>query len=155
MILFHIYLFLLAVFLIYLIFVTGKKIPIKTFFASTTLLLVFIAAGLIAYGTHEIEEYLVKSEFVEQKQISRVWNILNPIDEDASNCENMSFYFFNKEKGKCYHILHDKGRVGEFLKGFFGYNSNPNYLEFFLWLSFLIFGIKKWINFYYIAPPKK
>ena len=62
---------------------------------------------------------------------------------------------FNAEKGKYYHIFHDKGKVGDFLKGFFGYNSNPNYIEFFLWLFFLIFGLKKWANFYYLAPPKK
>ena len=193
--------FLFAVFIIYLIFVTGKKIPIKTFFASTTLLLVFIAAGLIAYGTHEIEEYIVesrvteinnewkeweeessiylsnedqkKSEIIASKiafskskgyiynkdkdafssdcQIARVWDILKPKTEDLGN----SFYTFNEDKGKYYHILHDKGKVGDFLKGFFGYNSNPNYIEFILWLFFLIFGIKKWADFYYIAHPKK
>ena len=51
----------MAIIIIYLIFALGKKIPLKQFFASTTLLLVFIAAGLIAYGTHEVEEYLVDS----------------------------------------------------------------------------------------------
>ena len=190
-----------AVIMIYLIFALGKKVPIRKFFASTTLLLVFIAAGLIAYGTHEIEEYIVesrvteisneweeweenssiylsnedqkKSEIIASKiafskskgyiynkdkdvfssdyQIARVWDILKPKTENPGN----SFYTFNEDKGKYYHILHDKGKIGDFLKGFFGYNSNPNYIEFFLWLFFLIFGIKKWADFYYIAPPKK
>ena len=192
---------ILAFFMIYLIFALGKKIPIRKFFASTTLLLVFIAAGLIAYGTHEVEEYIVKSrvteikkewekwepnssvflsnekeykleiidsqiEFSESKgyvynqdkgvfnsdyHIARVWDILEPKNEDPAS----SFYTFDKDKGKYYHIFHDKGKVGDFLKGFFGYNSNPNYVEFFLWLFFLIFGIKKWADFYYLAPPKK
>ena len=75
---------------------------------------------------------------------------MKPKTEDPGN----SFYTFNEDKGKYYHILHDKGKIGDFLKGFFGYNSNPNYIEFFLWLFFLIFGIKKWADFYYIAPPK-
>ena len=47
---------IVAIIIIYFIFALGKKIPLKQFFASTTLLLVFIAAGLIAYGTHEVEE---------------------------------------------------------------------------------------------------
>ncbi len=153
--------FLLAVFLIYLIFVTGKKIPIRTFFASTTLLLVFIAAGLIAYGTHEVETYLYKSNYIEKENIPRVWDVLKPIDGNSPNCTELLYTYatVNDENGNerkvCYHLFYEKGRIGEFLKGFFGYNSNPNYVEFCLWLFFLIFGIKKWADFYYIAPPKK
>ena len=142
---------IVAIIVIYLIFALGKKVPIKQFFASTTLLLVFIAAGLIAYGTHEVEEYLVDSGKIKEENINRVWDVLEPKTEDPSS----SFYTFNEEKGKYYHIFHDKGKVGDFLKGFFGYNSNPNYVEFFLWLFFLIFGLKKWADFYYLAPPKK
>ena len=142
---------IVAIIIIYLIFALGKKVPIKQFFASTTLLLVFIAAGLIAYGTHEVEEYLVDSGQIKEENINRVWDVLEPKTEDPSS----SFYTFNEEKGKYYHIFHDKGKVGDFLKGFFGYNSNPNYVEFFLWLFFLIFGLKKWADFYYLAPPKK
>ena len=141
----------LAVVIIYLIFALGKKIPIRQFFASTTLLLVFIAAGLVAYGTHEVEEYLVDSGQIKEENISRVWDILEPQKIDPSS----SLYIFNEEKGKYYHVFHDKGKIGDFLKGFFGYNSNPNYVEFFLWLFFLLFGIKKWAYFYYLGPPKK
>jgi len=225
---------ILAVVIIYLIFALGKKIPIRQFFAYTTLLLVFIAAGLIAYGTHEIEEYIVDSriakinkeweewdlnssmylskikekkpdninemtqdevrnfydslieyqQMIESKidfskskgypynkdknlfssdyQIARVWNILSPISQDETLNKELNGYTLkikNYENGykesKFYHHFHDKGKVGDFLKGFFGYNSNPNYVEFFLWLFFLIFGIKKWADFYYLAPPKK
>ncbi len=142
---------IVAIVVIYLIFALGKKVPIKQFFASTTLLLVFIAAGLIAYGTHEVEEYLVDSGQIKEENINRVWDVLEPKTEEPSS----SLYTFNEEKGKYYHILHDKGKVGDFLKGFFGYNSNPNYVEFFLWLFFLLFGLKKWADFYYLAPPKK
>jgi len=142
---------IVAIVVIYLIFALGKKVPIKQFFASTTLLLVFIAAGLIAYGTHEVEEYLVDSGQIKEENINRVWDVLEPKTDEPSS----SLYIFNEEKGKYYHILHDKGKVGDFLKGFFGYNSNPNYVEFFLWLFFLLFGLKKWADFYYLAPPKK
>ena len=48
----------LAILIGYLIVVQGKKIDIRPFFKYTTLLLVFLASGMIAYGTHEVESYL-------------------------------------------------------------------------------------------------
>ena len=72
---------ILAVIIIYFIFALGKKIPIRRFFASTTLFLVFIAAGLVAYGTHEVEEYLVDSGKIQEENIARVWDILKPVDQ--------------------------------------------------------------------------
>ena len=47
------------------------------------------------------------------------------------------------------HVLHDKGRVGVFLKGFLGYNSNPNWVEFIAWFISLIFGLSLWRKFYF------
>ena len=38
------------------------------------------------------------------------------------------------------------------MKGFFGYNSNPNYLEFFMVILFNF--LKKWADFYYIGSLK-
>jgi len=58
------------------------------------------------------------------------------------------FYNFLEKKGKYIHILHDKGSVGVFLKGFFGYNSNPNWIELFAWLVTLGFGLRIWRRFY-------
>ena len=46
-------------------------------------------------------------------------------------------------------IRGDKGYVGEFAKGFFGYNSNPNLPELLLWMLSLFLGIKMWRSFYY------
>jgi len=51
----------LAILLGYLVVVQGKRINLKRFFQGTTLLLVFLASGMVAYGTHEVESYLVKS----------------------------------------------------------------------------------------------
>jgi high-affinity Fe2+/Pb2+ permease len=44
--------------------------------------------------------------------------------------------------------MHDSGSVGAFLKGFFGYNSNPNYVELFAWLASLLLGLTFWRRFY-------
>mgnify|MGYP001483919512 FL=1 len=126
----------LAILIGYLIVTQGRKIDLRGVFKYTTLLLVFLSAGMIAYGTHEAEEYLVKSEQIEKSEIYRVWDILEPTQ--------------SAETGKTiYHPLHDKGSVGLFLKGFFGYNSNPNIPEVILWFMAMLFGLNLWRRFYY------
>ena len=126
----------LAILIGYLIVRQGRKIDLRGVFKYTTLLLVFLSAGMIAYGTHEAEEYLVKSEQIEKLEIYRVWDILEPTQ--------------SAETGKTiYHPLHDKGSVGLFLKGFFGYNSNPNIPEVILWFMAMLFGLNMWRRFYY------
>ena len=126
----------LAILIGYLIVTQGRKIDLRGVFKYTTLLLVFLSAGMIAYGTHEAEEYLVKSQQLEKSEIYRVWDILEPTQ--------------SAETGKTiYHPLHDKGSVGLFLKGFFGYNSNPNILEVVLWFMAMLFGLNMWRRFYY------
>ena len=126
----------LAILIGYLIVTQGRKIDLRGVFKYTTLLLVFLSAGMIAYGTHEAEEYLVKSEQIEKSDIYRVWDILEPTQ--------------SAETGKTiYHPLHDKGSIGLFLKGFFGYNSNPNIPEVILWFMAMLFGLNMWRRFYY------
>ena len=125
----------LAILIGYLIVLQGRKINLRYVFKYTTLLLVFLSAGMVAYGTHEVEEYLVKSEQIEKTEIYRPWDILKPeINDQGQNI---------------YHPLHDKGSVGVFLKGFFGYNSNPNVPEVILWVCALFFGLNMWRRFYF------
>jgi len=126
----------LAILIGYLIVAQGRKVDLKSVFKYTTLLLVFLSAGMIAYGTHEAEEYLVKSGQIEKSEIYRVWNVLEPTEVTLG-------------AGKTSHILHDKGTIGVFLKGFFGYNSNPNIIEVILWFLALMFGLNMWRRFYY------
>jgi len=111
----------LAILIGYLIVSQGRKINLKSVFKYTTLLLVFLSAGMIAYGTHEAEEYLVKSNQMDKSEIYRVWDILEPTKSAETGTT-------------IYHPLHDKGSIGLFLKGFFGYNSNPNTLEVINWV---------------------
>lgn len=125
----------LAILIGYLIVSQGRKINLQSIFKYTTLLLVFLSAGMIAYGTHEAEEYLVKSEQMDKSEIYRVWDILETTK--------------SPETGKTlYHPFHDKGSIGSFLKGFFGYNSNPNTLEVILWFFAMLFGLNMWRRFY-------
>jgi len=141
----------LAVLIGYMIVRQGRKVDIRNIFKYSTLLLVFLASGMIAYGTHEMEEYIVKSEIIEDfdsKDIYRPWNILEPKESLSDN--NLTFMYTYNDSSKRYtHLLHDKGSIGVFLKGFFGYNSNPNLPELLLWMLSLFLGIKMWRSFYY------
>ena len=144
-----------ALFLVYLLVIQGRRFNIREFFKYTTLLLVFLASGMIAYGTHEVESYLVKSDNLQivglenKKDIPRPWNILVPKDE-LNDLDNSIFYSYDlKGKGKFTHVMHDSGSIGAFFKGFFGYNSNPNYVELYAWIISLVIGLFFWRRFYY------
>ena len=157
---------ILAILLGYLVVVQGRKVDLTYIIRVTTLLLGFFASGMGAYGTHEAEEFLVKGDHLDwvgledkeledgstikaKDQIKRVWNVHIPKKALEKN-DNVIFYSFNLHgKEKYSHWLHDKGRVGVFLKGFFGYNSNPNWVELTLWFFSLIFGLSLWRKFYF------
>jgi high-affinity iron transporter len=142
---------ILAILIGYLIVIQGRKVDIRNIFKYSTLLLVFLASGMIAYATHEVEEYIVKSEIIEDfnsDDIYRPWDILQPKDS-LSESDTTFMYTYDGSKGKYVHLFHDKGSIGVFLKGFFGYNSNPNLPELVLWLLSLFFGLRMWRGFYY------
>ena len=95
----------------YLIFVQGRKVPLKTFFNVSSILLIFVAGGMFAYGIHELESAGLITDY------GRVWDINPSKLEDGS-----------------YPILHDKGLVGGLFKGLFGYNGNPSLIELISWI---------------------
>ncbi len=68
--------FLLAVFIVGLIFILGKRVPLKPFFQSTSLFLLLVAAGLLAYGIHEFQEIGLIPE-----GYAPVWNINHILNE--------------------------------------------------------------------------
>jgi high-affinity iron transporter len=145
----------LALLIGYGIVIQGRKINLRLFFQGTTFMLAIFASGMIAFGTHEVEEFIVKGDHLkwvglqDERQITRAWDILKPTSELKEGA-NPNFYTYNLNNKNMYiHIFHDKGRVGIFLKGFIGYNSNPNWLELILWILSLIFGITMWRRFYF------
>ena len=99
----------------YLIFVQGKRLPLKTFFNVSSVLLIFVAAGMLAYGVHELESAGVIPNY------GRVWDINPPKLPDGS-----------------YPMLHDKGMIGGLFKGLFGYNGDPSAIELLTWLTAVI-----------------
>ena len=157
---------ILAIILGYMVVVQGRKVDLTKFFRVTTLLLAIFASGMVAYGTHEAEEFLVKGEHLNwvgledktledgsillaKDQISRVWNVQKPKSALEEGDIGMLYSYNIHGKEKYSHLLHDKGRIGVFLKGFIGWNSNPNWAEFILWFLSLIFGLSLWRKFYF------
>jgi high-affinity iron transporter len=145
----------LAVAIGYAIVVQGRRVQLKSFFRATSLLLVVFASGMMTYGTHEIEEFFVKGDHLSvvglesKEDIARPYSILKPKAE-LSASDNPAFYSYNLNgKEKYTHLLHDKGHIGVFLKGFLGYNSNPNWIELFVWILSLAFGLRLWRKFYF------
>ena len=130
-----------------LIVAKGQQIELRKLFQMTTLGLVIIASGMIAYGTHEMEEYFVKSGRIDKTEISRPWSILEP-KSDLKDTDWAFLYSYNDKKNLYIHFLHDKGSLGVFLKGFIGYNSNPNVIELFAWVVSIVFGLRVWKNAY-------
>ena len=60
------------------IFVGGRQVPLKTLFRSTGVLLLLIAAGMLAYGIHELQEL----GWIPMG-ISPIWNINHLLNEKA------------------------------------------------------------------------
>lgn len=127
--------------------IQGKRWGIKRFFKATTLCLVLFASGMMAYGTHEIEEYLVDTQFVSETSITRPWVILRPKSSLKENDKSI-LYRYNVQHNQYIHVFHDKGSFGIFLKGFFGYNSNPNQIELIVWILSMGFGLTLWRRAY-------
>jgi high-affinity iron transporter len=83
------------------------RISLRSFFKYTSAFLILVAAGMVAYGIHELQEAgLLLIGPIE------VWNINPPVLPDGS-----------------YPLFHDKGLIGGLLKAMFGYNGNPSFLE--------------------------
>jgi high-affinity iron transporter len=83
------------------------RISLRSFFRWTSAFLILVAAGMVAYGIHELQEAgLLLIGPIE------VWNINPPVLPDGS-----------------YPLLHENGLIGGLLKAMFGYNGNPSFLE--------------------------
>ena len=98
---------LVALMIGYTIFIQGKKVPLKKFFNVTSILLIFVCAGLVAYGVHEFEEAFYTKD--EMKKME-VWNV---------NEQGPIFGFNIDDNGIPKPLLSDKGAVGQLFKGFF------------------------------------
>jgi len=111
-----------AIVLGYAIFVGSMKINLKRFFNMTGILLILFAAGLVAYGVHELQEAKIIPTWVEH-----LWDINPSVNPDGT-----------------YPLLHENGYGGSILKGLFGYNGNPSLLEVLSYVTYLGFVLILW-----------
>lgn len=83
------------------------KISMRSLFKWTSIFLILFAAGMVAYGIHELQDggLLLIGPL-------EVWNINPPLLPDGG-----------------YPLLHENGAIGSIAKALFGYNGNPSALE--------------------------
>jgi len=95
------------------------KISTQSLFKWTSVFLILFAAGMIAYGIHELQEaglLLIGP--------AEVWNINPPQLPDGS-----------------YPLLHENGAIGALAKALFGYNGNPSALEVVAYVAYLAIAL--------------
>ncbi len=105
-----------AIIIGYLVFIGSKKINIKRLFNISSVLLILFAAGLVSHGVHEFEEAKLLNGI-----ITPLFDINPAVNPNGS-----------------YPALHEKGIIGSFLKGLFGYNGNPSLLEVIVYIAYLV-----------------
>ena len=105
---------------------------------------------MLTYGVHELESGGVIPYVGGDTKIQE-----NSITATRINGDTKIFDIDNKKKAKkwasriwdvnpaknddgSYPVLHDKGAIGGLLKGFFGYNGDPSFIEFITWLLSMI-----------------
>ena len=137
----------------FLIFVQGRKVPLKTFFNVTSILLIFVAAGMFTYGVHELESAKVipyyGGDVVESENSitatrtngdSKVYNITDSSDRQkvVSSAKKWASRIWDvnpqKNQDGSYPVFHDKGAIGGLMKGLFGYNGDPSLIELIAWI---------------------
>ena len=148
----------------YAIFIQGVKFPLKQFFNITSVLLIFVAAGMLTYGVHELESggvipyYGGKTEIKEDVILatrangdSKTFNYSIENEKKAKKWASR-IWDINPQKNSdgSYPILHDKGAIGGLIKGFFGYNGDPSLIEFVTWILSII-----GLNFLYQKVGKR
>jgi high-affinity iron transporter len=96
------------------------RLNIRRFFKYTSVLLLIFAAGLVAYGVHELNEAGIIPPIIEH-----LWDINPPQNPDGS-----------------YPLLHEKGAIGSVLKSLLGYNGDPSLSEVLAYLAYwLVVGL--------------
>ena len=138
----------------YMIFIQGKKVPLKTFFNVSSFVLIFVAAGMLTYGVHELESakvipYYGGTVSVQEGQVvatrvsgdSKIFLLNENLDrtKTISSAEKWASRVWDvnppKRSDGTYPVFHDKGAIGGLFKGLFGYNGDPGWVELLVWFS--------------------
>lgn len=137
----------------FMIFVQGRKVPLKTFFNVTSVILIFVAAGMFTYGVHELESAKVIPYYggkVVNNETSLTATRMNgdtkifsiepgkDIEKISSKAEKWASRVWDLNPSQnidgTYPVFHDKGAIGGLMKGLFGYNGDPSIIELIAWV---------------------
>lgn len=130
-----------------LIFIYGRRIPLRPFFNATSILLLLIAAGMAAYATHELLELLEdRAAWAHELAERKAWNLFAPLTTPP--VENQWLYVAHE--GKYYPPLHHKGWIGALLHVLTGWRANMTWIELLVWIG--TFGGGFWL-WYKASPP--
>ena len=108
----------------YMIFVVGMNINLRKFFYFTSILLVFLAAGLIGYGIHELIEY-----------------------QGGAQIGWFGEYAYNLNIPKD-HLLHHKGPIGSVFAVMFGYTVKAEWGRVIFHMAYLVIFLPLVLWFY-------
>ncbi len=119
-----------ALVIAFLIFYSGKKINLRTFFLITSIVLIIVAAGMFSHGIHEFQEIGWFGSEMHWLQ-NHVWDMSG--------------------------ILNDKtNELGKFLRALFGYQDKPTWLEMIAYIGYyLILGFIALVSFLLIKKKSK
>ena len=93
-----------AIVLSYAVFRQMVNLELKSFFLATTIILVFLAAGMLSQGVHELQEAGVMPTLAEH-----VYDITPQVNADGT-----------------YPAMHENGAIGAVLKSLAGYDTSPS-----------------------------
>ncbi len=106
---------LLAVGIAYMIYVAGYRISLRRFFMMTSILLTFVASGILGYGMHELAEFMEEEGLYNGVLLEEAYNL--GISEGS--------------------LLHHKGLVGSILAVMFGYSVSMEWVRLIAQLGYL------------------
>ena len=125
----------------FLLFKLGKRLPMKTFFTLSSMLLILIAAGIAAYAVHEILEYGAShSRLLHEIEEAKAWKLFPPSTEPPAT-QGWLYAFY---EGKYFHPLHHKGYIGSLLHALVGWRASMSWAELLTWLFAGMVGLWWW-----------
>ncbi|MEN3040520.1 MAG: FTR1 family protein [Bacteroidia bacterium] len=124
-----------------LIFIYGRRVPLRPFFNFTSVILLLVAAGMASYAVHELLELLEPHyDWAEELAEYKAWNLFPP-QAEVTGSYAWSYTFY---EGKYYHPLHHKGWIGAFLHVLTGWRASMTWVELGVWLASLMGGLFLW-----------
>ncbi len=119
--------------LVYAINRLSLRLDLRRFFLTMSILIIFIASGILGYGVHEALEYIEEDRGLELEwATAKVYDLGIPKDSP----------------------MHEKGIIGSVLAVLFGYSTEMELARFLAQFSYLALGIVLVLRAYGVGPFK-